>query len=156
VEKPVHAIANLLTSADIFLDVDLIEKRQLFEKVGLLMEQRHSLPHDFVTRGLSRREAAHSTGLGQGVAIPHVRLKGLGQSQAVYLRPREPLPFDAPDGMPVTDILVLLVPEPASNEHLEILAEAARMFSDHRFREQLSACRDAGEVTKLFGAWTSQ
>jgi PTS system nitrogen regulatory IIA component len=153
-EKPVNVIAKLLTRGDICLDVDVSEKQQMFEQVGLLMEQRHGLAHDFVTRGLARREAVGSTGLGQGVAIPHVRLKGLNQSQALYLRPKRPLPFDAPDGMPVTDFLVLLVPEPASSEHLEILAEAARLFSDSRFREQLRACAGAGEVIRLFDTWS--
>jgi PTS system nitrogen regulatory IIA component len=64
------------------------------------------------------------------------------------------MPFNAPDGVPVSDILVLLVPEPASSEHLEILAEAARLFSDRGFREQLRASTDAAEVIRLFGAWT--
>jgi PTS system nitrogen regulatory IIA component len=152
-EIPVNVIAKLLTRGDICLDVDVSEKQQMFDQIGLLMEHHHGLAYDFVVRGLARREAAGSTGLGQGVAIPHVRLKGLSQSQAVYLRPQQPMPFDAPDGMPVTDFLVLLVPEPASNEHLEILAEAARLFSDSRFREQLRACADAGEVIRLFGGW---
>jgi len=153
-EKPVNVIAKLLTRGDICLDIDVTEKQQMFDQIGLLMEQRHGLARDFVVRGLARREAAGSTGLGQGVAIPHVRLKGLSQSQTVYLRPRQPMPFDAPDGMPVTDFLVLLVPEPASSEHLEILAEAARLFSNSRFREQLRACADAGEVIRLFDTWS--
>jgi len=155
-ERPLSLIAKLLVPANIFLDADLGGKRQLFEKIGLLLDQRHGLSHDFITRGLLRREKAGSTGLGQGVAIPHARFNGLDQTQAVYLRPRQPMPFNAPDRIPVTDILVLLVPEPASNEHLEILAEAARLFSDADFRERLRACADAAEVIRLFGAWTGQ
>lgn len=147
-------IAKLLVPANIILDADLEGKHQLFEQIGLLMEQRHGLARDFITRGLLRREKAGSTGLGQGVAIPHARFKGLDKTEAVYLRPRQPMPFNAPDAMPVTDILVLLVPEPASSEHLEILAEAAKMFSDRHFRERLRACTDAGDVIRLFDAWT--
>jgi PTS system nitrogen regulatory IIA component len=151
-ESALSLIAKLLVPANIFLDADLGGKRQLFEKIGLLLEQRHGLSHDFITRGLLRREKAGSTGLGQGVAIPHARFKGLEQTQAVYLRPRQPMPFNAPDRMPVTDILVLLVPEPASDQHLEILAEAARLFSDADFRARLRACTDATEVIRLFAA----
>lgn len=147
-------IATLLTPADILLDADFSGKRQLFEQIGLLMEQRHGLAHDFITRGLLRREKAGSTGLGEGVAIPHARYAGLARTQALYLRPKRPMPFNAPDGLPVTDILVLLVPEPASSVHLEILAEAARMFSDGQFRERLRAATDPAEVSRLFGAWS--
>ncbi len=146
-------IAKLLIPANIFLDADLSGKRQLFEKIGLLLEQRHGLSHDFITRGLLRREKAGSTGLGQGVAIPHARFNGLAQSQAVYLRPLQPMAYNAPDNMPVTDILVLLVPEPPSPEHLEILAEAARLFSDADFRARLRACTDAAGVIRLFDTW---
>jgi PTS system nitrogen regulatory IIA component len=103
---------------------------------------------------LLRREKAGLTGLGQGVAIPQARFAGLPQIQALYLRPSA-TPFNAPDGMPLTDILALLVQEPASSEHLEILAEAARMFSDARFREQLRASTDAAEVNRLFATWTA-
>ena len=151
-----NLIANMLSPNDIHLDVDVSGKLQLFETVGLLMEQAQGLSRDFITRGLLRREKAGSTGLGQGVAIPHARFNGLRHTQALYLRPRQPMPFNAPDRIPVTDILVLLVPEPASNEHLEILAEAARLFSDADFRERLRACADAAEVIRLFGAWTGQ
>jgi len=149
-----NAVARMLTPDDICLDVELADKPQLFEKIGLLMEQRYGLAHDFIARGLARREAAGSTGLGQGVALPHARFKGLTQTRAIYLRPKLPMPFASPDDMPVTDILALLVPEPASNAHLELLAEAAQMFSDRRFREQLRACIEVREVKDRFDAWT--
>ena len=155
VEKAVNVVAKLLTPNDIRLEVEVSGKLELFEQIGQLMEQRHGLSHDFITRGLLRREKAGSTALGEGVAIPHARYAGLAQTQALYLRPRQPMPFNAPDGRPVTDILVLLVPEPANSDHLEILAEAARMFSDSRFREQLRASADAVEVNRLFATWTA-
>jgi len=61
--------------------------------------------------------------------------------------------FDAPDGRPVSDVLVLLVPAPASDEHLKLLAEAAQMFSDRRFREYLHTCTDQRAVMQLFSSW---
>lgn len=152
-ESVLSLIAKLLVPDNIFLHEDLHGKRQLFERIGQILEQRHGLSQDFITRGLLRREKAGSTGLGQGVAIPHARFKGLDHTQAVYLRPTQPMPFNAPDRIPVTDILALLVPEPASNEHLEILAEAARLFSDSDFRARLRACIDPAEVIRLFDSW---
>jgi len=70
-----------------------------------------------------------------------------------YLRPRAPIPFDAPDGEPVSDFLCLLVPKEATDEHLRILAEAAQIFADQRFRARLRQCADASAAKRLFDAW---
>ncbi|WP_366504391.1 PTS sugar transporter subunit IIA [Propionivibrio sp.] len=73
--------------------------------------------------------------------------------QVSYVGLKSPIPFDAPDGKPVSDILVLLVPKQATEEHLQILAEATQMFSDGRFRERLHQCKHAQEVKQLFATW---
>jgi PTS system nitrogen regulatory IIA component len=93
--------------------------------------------------------------LGHGVAIPHARIKGLRQAVAVFVRSRSPVPFDAPDGKPVFAMVVLFVPQQATDEHLKILAGVAEMFADRRFREQLKACADPAAVSKLFADWPS-
>jgi PTS system nitrogen regulatory IIA component len=94
-----------------------------------------------------------STGLGHGVAIPHARIKGLRTAVAAIVRTRLPIPFDAPDGKPVSDMVVLLVPEKATEEHLQILASVAQMFADRQFREKLRTCVDASSVRRLFADW---
>ena len=91
-----------------------------------------------------------STGLGEGIAIPHARVENLSRIQLAYLRLKTPIPYGAPDGKPVSDVLVLLVPKQATEEHLWILAETAQMFADHRFVERLRACRHPIEVKSLF------
>ena len=102
---------------------------------------------------LAKREEIGSTGLGQGVALPHARMANLAAPLAVYVRPDLPIDFGAPDGKPVTDILVVLVPTQAPEQHLHILAEAAQMFSDRRFREELRNCAGADQVYRLFADW---
>jgi PTS system nitrogen regulatory IIA component len=149
----VNAIASSLRPKDICLDLEIADKSQLFDAVGRHMEREHAVPGDWVVQSLSRRERIGSTGVGQGVAIPHARVNGMDRIQALYLRPKSPIPFDAPDGRPVSDVLVLLVPAPASDEHLKLLAEAAQMFSDRRFREHLHACSDQRAVMQLFSSW---
>jgi PTS system nitrogen regulatory IIA component len=148
-----NAIARYLSVDDICLDLDVANKRGLFDAIGRQMEREHALPHDAVVQCLSRREQAGSTALGQGVAIPHARISGLERIRACYARLESPIPFDAPDGKPVSDVLVLLVPSPATDEHLTILAEAARMFSDRRFRKQVRASVDPQQVVQLFATW---
>ena len=76
------------------------------------------------------------------MAIPHGRIKGLNEAVGAMVRTREPVPFDAPDGQPVNLIFVLLVPERATDLHLQILSELAQMFCDRAFREQLLGAAD--------------
>src|SRR4029077_12160149 len=86
----------------------------------------------------------------EGVAIPHARVRNLDRIRVSYMRLKSPIPFDAPDGKPVSDILVLLVPKQATEEHIRILAEATKKLSDQRFREQLRRCKQSLEIKRLF------
>lgn len=148
-----NTIAHLLWLEDILLDMDVSNKRRLFDEIGRHMAQVHAMRPEWVTLILSRREQAGSTSLGEGFAIPHARVPDLDRIYLLYVRVKSPIPFAAPDGKPVSDMLVLLVPGPATEEHLSILAEAAQMFSDHQFRERLLVCKRAPEVKRLFDAW---
>ena len=152
-ERQLKTIADHLHAEDIVLDVDVATKSQLFEEIGLHMEGRHGIPQAWVVLSLSRREEVGSTGLGEGVAIPHARIKDLDRIRIAYFRLASPIPFAAPDGKPVSDILVLLVPKQATEEHLSILADATRMFSDASFRERLHLCEDSSAVLQLFATW---
>jgi nitrogen PTS system EIIA component len=147
-------IASYLCPEDIWLDADMSSKSSLFDAIGQHLEQEHSLPRDSVSQGLSRRERLGSTGLGQGIAIPHARVTNLNRILVAYMRLKSPIPFDAPDGEPVCDILVLLVPKEATEEHLTILADATQMFGDRRFRARLRQCADPLAVKRLFDTWS--
>ena len=94
-----------------------------------------------------------STGLGQAVAIPHGRIKGLKEAVAAFVRLAEPVPFDAPDGRPVQLLFFLLVPEQATQQHLDILSELAQMLSDKSFREELLNAPDAQALHAMLQAW---
>ena len=149
-----NTLTSYLYPENICLDVAVSNKLELFDVIGRHMEREHALPSDWVARNLSRREQAGSTGLGKGVAIPHARVKELERMQAAYMRLKSPIPFDAPDGNPVVDILVLLAPSEADEEHLKILADATQLFSDRRFRVSLHQCGHAQEVKRLFDSWS--
>ena len=94
-----------------------------------------------------------STGLGHGVAIPHGRIKGLKNPLAAVLRVQQPIAFDAPDDEPVGLLIFLLVPEAATQRHLEILSEIAEMLSDRDLRDKLKGENDAGALHTLIGGW---
>ncbi|MCK6390912.1 MAG: PTS sugar transporter subunit IIA, partial [Azonexus sp.] len=121
-------------------------------QAGMLFEARLGMARSIIFDSLFAREKLGSTGLGQGVAIPHGRIKGLKQAAGALIRLAAPIPFDSPDRRPVTLLFVLLVPEQATEEHLQILSELAQRFSDRSFRDALQAAVDAEAVISLFSA----
>ena len=146
-------VAKLLPPSNVMLDLAASSKKRLFEQVGLLFENRHGIAKSVVFESLLARERLGSTGLGQGVAIPHGRIKGLKEALGAFIRLAQPVPFDAPDGNPVTLVFVLLVPEKATEKHLQILSELAQMFSDKALREAMIRAPDAGALHELITAW---
>ena len=129
-----NRISKLLSARDIVLDIPATSKKRLLEHAALLFENEHRLERNKVFDSLFARERLGSTGLGQGVAIPHGRIKGLKSPLIAVLRAEAPVPFESPDGQPVRLLVVLLVPEHATEEHLEILSELAEVLSDASLR----------------------
>lgn len=150
-----HALARLLSAGNICLDLDAGSKDALLEQAARLLQQRQGLESSRVLSSLLRREAAASTALGHGAAVAHASIPGLRQPAALLLRTRCAIPFDAPDGEPVALFFVLLVPEAACEEQLELLSMAAGLFSENTFRERLRACRSVGAVLELLDDWIS-
>ncbi|TMH53807.1 MAG: PTS IIA-like nitrogen regulatory protein PtsN [Betaproteobacteria bacterium] len=148
-----NQIAQLLSEANILLDLEATSKKRLFEQVGQLFEDHAQIARSVVFDSLFAREKLGSTGLGQGIAIPHGRIKGLTHALGAFVRPRQPIPFDAPDGKPVGHVFVLLVPEHATEEHLQLLSELAEMFSERSFRDRLAVATDADSLHRLFSTW---
>jgi PTS system nitrogen regulatory IIA component len=146
-------IGEVLSPNDILLDFDAPDKERVFEAVARLLQGRCGFAQAQLVESLIAREECGSTGIGHGVAIPHARVKGLARPFGVYVRTRLPIPFDAPDGKPVSDLLVLFVPEQAAQQHLRLLAQVAEMFADGRFRQQLHAAADPAEVYRLLSEW---
>lgn len=146
-------VAKLLPPANVLLDLQVSSKKRLFEQVGLLFENNHGIGRSLVFDSLFARERLGSTGLGQGVAIPHGRIKGLKDALGAFVRLAQPVPFDAPDTKPVHLLFVLLVPEQATEKHLQILSELAQMFSDRALRDAMTAAADAGALHQLIASW---
>ena len=146
-------VAKLLIPSRVALDQPLSSKKRVFEQAGLLFENQDGLARSVVFDSLFAREKLGSTGLGQGVAIPHGRIKGLKDALGAFLRPAQPVPFDSPDGKPVSLVFVLLVPEKATEKHLQILSALAQMFSDRALREAMAGAPDAAALCERIAAW---
>jgi len=150
-----NLISKLLKVENIVVDLDASSKKRVFEQAGLLFENLNGIARSAVYDALFAREKMGSTGLGLGIAIPHGRIKGLKEAQGAFFRLASPVQFDAPDGQPVSMIFVLLVPESATEHHLQLLSELAQMFSDKTFRDRLSAASDVAAVHSIFDQWQS-
>ena len=150
-----NRLASILPPAQVLVSLDATSKKRAFEEAGLLFEGLHGLSRALVTDSLFARERLGSTGLGHGVAIPHGRIKGLKSPMAAVFQLASPIGFDAPDEQPVVLLIFLLVPEAATQKHLEILSEIAELLSDSSLREKLKACTDAGALHGMISDWQS-
>ena len=150
-----NRLASILSAAQVLVQVDVSSKKRAFEEAGLLFENLHGLSRALVTDSLFSRERLGSTGLGHSVAIPHGRIKGLKAPMAAVLQLARPIGFDAPDEQPVSLLIFLLVPETATQKHLEILSEIAELLSDAGLRKRLVGSTDASELHGLIANWQS-
>lgn len=128
-------------------------KKRLFETIARIISEDHdALPYAEVFTQLIAREKLGSTGMGRGIAIPHCRIANCSEPLGSLLSLEDAVDFDAPDNQPVDLLFVLLVPEEAHQEHLDILAHVAGLFSQEAFCEAL---RGAGDNQALFDIATS-
>jgi PTS system nitrogen regulatory IIA component len=154
---PVHMnrLAKILPLENIVIGLSVTSKKRVFEQAGLIFENQNGIARNVVTDNLFARERLGSTGLGEGVAIPHGRIKGLKQPLAAFVRLAEPIAFESPDGQPVSLLIFLLVPEQATQQHLEILSEIAQLLSDRDTRERLATEPERAGLHHLLTQWQS-
>jgi PTS system nitrogen regulatory IIA component len=150
-----NRLASILSPEQVLAHVEVTSKKRAFEEAGLLFENLHGLSRALVTDSLFSRERLGSTGLGHGVAIPHGRIKGLKAPMAAVFQLANPIGFDAPDDVVVGLLIFLLVPEAATQKHLEILSEIAELLSDAELRERMLASDDAAQLHSLISGWQS-
>ncbi len=149
-----HPLENLLTPERTACQVPGLSKKRLFETLArIISDDQLSLTYDEVFSQLINREKLGSTGLGQGIAIPHSRIGNCTQPIGTLLTLAEPIDFDAPDGEPVDLVFALLVPEEATQQHLDTLAQIARLFSQPDY---CAALRASADNAALFDLATSR
>ena len=149
-----NLVSRLLPLNHVLLGLDVGSKKRLFEQIGLLFENSRQIPRARVFDALFEREKLGSTGLGYGVAIPHGRIKTLKEPVCAFVRTAAPIAFESPDGAPVSLVFAMLVPEHATEAHLELLSELAQMFSDPELRERLATIEDIQAAHRLITEWS--
>jgi nitrogen PTS system EIIA component len=128
--------------------VEAASKKRALEELGLrLANAVPELTQDMVFDALLERERLGSTGLGKGIALPHARMPQVTESAAAFIQMPSGVDFDAIDNQPVDLAFAMLVPEQATEAHLQLLAKLARMFDDAPF---CTALREAETTQQLF------
>ena len=150
-----NALLDLFTPDCIALHSPAKNRSEAFSLAGSLFSQRINLSADLIISFLNAREDLGSTALGAGVAIPHGRVKGLKEPVAALVRLNAPIDFAAPDGLPVSVLIFLLVPEKATQQHLEILSSIAQLLSDPDARSKINAENDPEKVCQLLQEWSA-
>ncbi len=147
---------DLISPDRISLSISASSKKRLLEKISkLLGEVIPDLDDREAFQSLIDRERLGSTGVGSGVALPHGRLEGLDRAIGACVILSEEMDFDAIDGKPVKIVFVLLVPEEATEEHLQLLARLARIFGEEKNREQLLNANQVDEVYNFLCSFDS-
>lgn len=146
-----HTIdARLLREEDVLLDLDVATPEALFAHVAAAAARSLRIEAADVERRLAVRHARRSTALGRGIALPHADCLGLVRPRAWFVRPREPMCFGAPDGRPVGEVLVLLVPRPATVAHGDLLRRLSATCSDPAFAARLQAADDPASLAAIW------
>jgi PTS system nitrogen regulatory IIA component len=131
-------------------NVEAASKKRVLEQLGQrLAESVPELTQDLVFDALLERERLGSTGLGKGIALPHARMTLVDRAMGAFIKLNEGIDFDAIDGEPVDLAFAMLVPEEATDEHLQLLSTLAHMFSDSAFCTQLRQAESDQELFQL-------
>lgn len=137
-------IDNILAPELTLCRVAASSKKRALEFIAeQINQQDNTLSETQIFNNLISRERLGSTGIGQGIAIPHCRLEGLDHVVGVLMTLEESVEFDAIDNQPVDLIFALIVPKEATSEHLELLSQLAEKFNERSFCDRLRQCEDA-------------
>jgi len=144
-------ISDLLAPEAVLGSLHARSKKQLMHDLAARAAQLSGLPEGRIFETLLERERLGSTGMGQGIAIPHGRLAGLPRIFGMFARLESPIPYDAIDDQPVDLVFLLLSPEDAGADHLKALARVSRLLRNHATCEKLRA---AGKPEVLYAVLT--
>ena len=142
-------IMDILVRDAVILELESESKESLLaEMARSLAKAVPALDADSLYTVLVEREELQSTGIGEGVAIPHGKLPGLDRLVASFARSPEGVEFESIDGQPTYHFFLLVVPEHSSGLHLQALARISRFFRDLEFRDKLMSSQDLDDVLR--------
>lgn len=139
-------LGDFISSDSVVPSLKVKNKKQLLQELSARAARLTGLEERYIFDVLLQRERLGSTGLGQGIAIPHGKFAGLKRIVGIFARLAEPIDFDAVDGDPVDIVFLLLAPEGAGADHLKALARISRLLREGSAVEKLRASKDASAL----------
>ncbi len=140
-------IMDILVKDAVILDLVATEKNEILREMSsALAAAEPSVPAERLLEVLSEREGLQSTGIGEGVAIPHGKMAGLDRLMASFARSPAGVDFDSIDGQPTQLYFLLVVPEQSGGQHLKALARISRFFRDSAFRDKLMGATTRDDI----------
>lgn len=145
--------SDLLSPARILARVRVSSKKRLFELISTTLAKKSpELDSREIFESICAREHLGSTALGNGIAIPHGRISGTDDVQALFLQLIKPLPFDADDNQPVDLVFALTVPEDCSGDHKKLISDIVERFSEPELLERLRLAEDANQIWQFLSS----
>lgn len=142
-------VRDVISVEDVILDLRPEGKTRLLKELAVRAARRTGCPAAEIVSVLSARERLGSTGLGQGVAIPHAKMRGLQEPFGAFVRLKTPCPFEAIDDQDVDLVVLLLLPEASPLKHLNVLAKIARLLRDPGTVARLRKAEDAKSIHRM-------
>jgi PTS system nitrogen regulatory IIA component len=142
-------IADLLSPDAVLSHLKAASKKQVLQEMAHKAASLTRLPERRIFEILSEREKLGSTGMGQGIAIPHGRVPGIERMTGLFAQLDHPVDFDAMDDQPVDLVFLLLAPEGAGADHLKALARVSRLLRNQSMCEKLRAAPHAATLYAL-------
>ena len=145
-------LADILSEESVLFCTDIKTKRDVLDRLASQASRQTGFPAEEIFAALSDREALGSTGLGNGIAVPHGRFPGLKGVVAVFMKLTGPVDFDSVDDQPVDLVMMLLAPVGAGADHLKALSRVARLLRTETVVEDLRAATDPAQLHAIFTA----
>ncbi len=142
-------LSDLIVDEGVLSNLKATSKKQALQVLAATAAEVFGLEERTVLDLLMERERLGTTGVGNGVAIPHAKVPGIEQPCGLFARLDQPVDFDAIDDQPVDLVFLLLAPEGAGADHLKALARVIRMFRNHPLCEKLRGSRDKTAIFAL-------
>jgi len=142
-------ITALLSPERIFINAEITSKKRLLEFIAEQISSQFEIAQATLFSNLLDRERLGSTGLGKGFAVPHARLANIEEAVGMFIKLDQPVNFEAPDNQPVDLVFAIIIPEQATDQHLQILSALARVFSQAEVCAAIRNANTSEEVVKL-------
>lgn len=143
------ALSDLIPGNGVTIELGASSRKQVLQSISELAAEATGLNPRVIFDAVLQRERLGSTGVGQGIAIPHARLAGIKRVQGFFARLRTPVDFESIDGRPADLVFLLLAPEDSGAEHLKALARVSRLFRREDIRQRLRAAPDVDAILAI-------